>query len=176
MRISYAPWYRNPGAGRYPNLPSIEPPIGHEELRKKYKKASGKPFSPAELELLKKFLKEYKFKELINLLREWKNKEYLIEQPMMDPAMMDPAAQRMQMAKQAIQMQYAPLFAQAADIMFTLNSLEDPAAKQQARIYANRILAVLRDFFSGKEDPMESMMDLGPIVDEMGRKLQKFMS
>jgi hypothetical protein len=43
-------------------------------------------------------------------------------------------------------------------------------------MYANRIQAELRDFFSGKEDPMESMMDLGPIVDEMGRKLQKFMS
>jgi hypothetical protein len=180
---NYAPWYHNVASSplsrilrkqRHEQLPGGKRSNIMDKIRH-LKKASGKAFTRKQLKALERGLKEYKFKELINLLREWKNKEYLIEQPM-DPAMMDPAAQRMQMAKQAIQMQYAPLFAQAADIMYTLNSLEDPAAKQQARIYADRIQSEFRDFFSGKEDPMESMMDLGPIVDEMGRKLQKFMS
>jgi hypothetical protein len=180
---NYAPWYHK--AGVTPLSKSLRKqrqelmPGGKKskvmDRINQLRKASGKPFTPEEIEVLQRVLREYKFKKLVSLLKEWKNKKYLIEQPM-DPAMMDPATQRLQMAKQAIQMQYGPLFTQAADIMFTLNSLEDPAAKQQARIYADRIQAELRDFFSGKEDPMESMMDLGPIVDEMGRKLERFMS
>jgi len=182
VRISYAPWYRETATtGKYINIPKVPTPIGTEKIKKLYD-PKGK-LTPAQLrafrdfmDLTKKKLKEYKFKELIRLIKEWKNKEYLIEQSMMDPAMMDPAAQRMQMQKQVIQMQLGPIMTQAADIMFTLNSLEDPAAKQQARMYADRIQGAFRDFLSGDQEPVESIQKLGPIVDEMGRRLQKFMS
>ena len=192
----FAPWYKRTGTG-YQNLSDTQ----KARMMKLYKAAGaiksdikpggkdaklwkvindmertdGRALTRQEKQDLYDLWKEHKFKEIVNLLKEWKSKKYLFEQPM-DPAMMDPAAQRMQMQKQVIQMQFGPIITQAADIMFTLNSLEDPAAKQQARIYADRIQGSLRDFLSGKQEPMESIEKLGPIVDEMGRKLQRFMS
>ena len=175
--IEYAPWYRTGRTSLSKSEKYLRTTKQGKTVKKfgRLRKASGNPYTLEQIKALERALKEYKFKELINLLREWKSKEYLAEQPM-DPAMMDPAAQRMQMQKQVIQMQLGPIITQAADIMFTLNSLEDPAAKQQARMYADRIQGAFRDFLSGDQEPAESIQNLGPIVDEMGRKLQKFMS
>ena len=146
------------------------------EIIDAYKKENERrrKFGIKEFKIIEKFLKEYKFKELINLLTEQKTKEKLVEQPQGPP--MDPAAQRLEMQKQIIQMQLGPMITQAADLMFTLNSLEDPAADNQARMYADRIQGEIRDLLSGKREPMESAQRFGPLVDEMGRKLQKFMS
>jgi len=89
---------------------------------------------------------------------------------------MDPAAQRLQMQKQVIQMQLGPIITQALDFIFTLGSLDDPAAANQSSMYGNRVESIIRDFNDGKMEPQEASVSLGRVVDEMGRKVQKFMS
>ena len=43
-------------------------------------------------------------------------------------------------------------------------------------MYGNRVESLIRDFNDGKMEPQEASVSLGRVVDEMGRKVQKFMS
>jgi len=117
-------------------------------------------WTPEELEILRSLDESQK---IINIVNE--------QMPGMDPA-----AQRLQMQKQVIQMQLGPIITQALDFIFTLGSLDDPAAANQSSMYENRVESIIRDFNDGKMEPQEASVSLGRVVDEMGRKVQKFMS
>ena len=185
----FAPWHHTPGKPLITKAAMKAVERAKKRTLRKYLKASGKPFTEEELKALEKSLdvppeirrkhEKYRARKKREKERARKKlKEYLNEQgqPPMDPAMMDPAAQRLQMQKQAIQMGFGPMRIQADDMIFTLNSLGDERATATAGRAAPRIEFIDQQFHDGKLDPEAAMKKLGPIVDELGKAVNTFMT
>jgi len=177
----FAPWHHTPGKPLITKAAMKAVKKAKQRALRKYLKASGKPFTKEELDALRQTLDvpeeiHRKYDKRKKDRARKKLKEYLNEQEMMDPAMMDPAAQRIQMQKQAIQMGYGPMRIQADDMIFTLNSLGDERATATADRTAPRIEFIDQQLHDGKIDPEIAIERLGPIVDELGKAVNTFMT
>ena len=171
---TYAPWYRTAAVRKLP--PKLQKAIKRiergskkdrelfkylKDLRRTGPKGLEKP-SKEDLETLYQMFKENKFKK------------HLIEQGPGMP-MLDPATQRLQMQKQIIQMEYGPLKTQADDMIFTLNTLEDPRAKQQANKFSGQIELIDQQFHNGQLEPQEAAKKLETIIPTIGKMLDSLM-
>jgi len=72
-------------------------------------------------------------------------------------------------------MEYGPLKTQADDMIFTLNTLEDPRAKQQANKFSGQIELIDQQFHNGQLEPQEAAKKLETIIPTIGKMLDSLM-